>query len=950
MSGKRVFLGWARPALLSAAEQLISRSSSSQICDLSHVIVVLPGREAGRRLMERLAELAGGGLIPPRILTQGGLPEELYPPQRPFASELVQQMVWAQALQEVSSQTLSNIVRHPPEKGDWQGWMRLGNLLRRQHEELAADQLNFSDVATLGNGLEGFDEAPRWQALGDVQQAYWKGLDQLELWDRQTARLVAIQRHECRTESEIVTIGAVDLNRTLRAMLKQVSDRVTVLIDAPEEWGDRFDEFGCLRPEQWADQTVDLAPEQLTVVEESSAQVDAILDVLAQCNGKYSLEDISIGVPDERLVPQIQRTLQAEGIPTHWPVDCALDVTAPYSLLNAVADYLEERRTSSFSAFIRHPDVTRWISRSALRGHDWLTLWDQHVGTALSPTVPSTIEALPRPEPSPSLTTQASFAVGESEELPDELLATEPSADQSRFRLVWELITAVNSLVSPFESRSIPLSRLGEPVREFFLAVYGNRIINPRDVEQARLQKSLVSIQQSFDSLADLPPSLDQSLSAVEGVRLVLSQTGGDLYQTASQPSIHVAGWLEMPLDDAPVAIVTTFNEGFVPSSVNHDLFLPNRLRSHLGLEDNARRYARDLCNLTCMVHSRAVLRIIVARRDVLNEPLAPSRLLFATDEEQIPQRVVQFYSHSRPASRSRQVGHESRFRIPRPTPRQDLPGEFRVTEFRDYLASPYRYYLRYVLRLNEISDAVTELDGRAFGNLVHDVLSEFGQSEVRHATQDVEIASFLHEQLSRSILKTYGTSPLASVLIQVEQARRRLTAFAEWQAEWRRDGWRIEHVEIGGRVPVPFPLEDGRPAFLKGRIDRIDFHPRHQSWALFDYKTGDSGMSPEKTHRDQGAWCDLQLPLYRHLARHLEVTGDVRLGYIVLPRDTNAVKAEFGNWSADELAEADDVARDVIRDVLEERFWKILDEPPWSLTEFDAICQAGVFGQEAIV
>ncbi|HWL11228.1 MAG TPA: PD-(D/E)XK nuclease family protein, partial [Planctomicrobium sp.] len=739
MPRERVFLGCSQTALPAVAQRLILRSRSAHFCDLGHLIAVLPGREAGRRLMELLTEGAQGQLIPPRILTQGSLPEELYPSQRPFAPDLVQQMVWAQALQNVPPQVLGVVVRQPPESEDWQAWLRLGNLLRRQHEELAADQLDFADVARLGSGLEGFDEVRRWQALSEVQKKYWERLDELELWDKQTARLVAIRQHECRTDKEIVTIGTVDLNKTMRAMLDQVADQVTAYIDAPEEWSDRFDDFGCLIPEKWTDLNVDLSSEQIVVTEDGPGQVETILGILAELNGQYAIEQIAIGVPDERLVPQIQRSLQAEQIATYWPVDRLLETTGPYRLLEAAADYLEDRRTEHFSALIRHPDVSQWIQSQQLPVN-WLTGWDQYVGTALLPRISG---------------------------VPEE-------SEDWWIKIARQLISVIHRLLAPLTGGSVQLSRIADPVREFLLSIYGKRMIDPAAPEQVRIQKSLIPLQEAFEQHATLPAPLDQEVSVVEGIRLTLSITGGALYRVPAEPAIRIAGWLEMPLDDAPVAILTTFNEGFVPSSVNHDLFLPNRLRTHLGIEDNNRRYARDLYNLACMTQSRELLRLIVPRRDALNEPLTPSRLIFATEEEKIPDRVIQFYSHAQGSSgRNRPVLGKSQFKIPRPAPRTDLPEAFRVTEFRDYLASPYRYYLRHVLKLSEISDAISELDGRAFGTLIHDVLKAFGQSDVRHATQEVEIAGFLNSELDHSIRQSYGTTPMASVLIQAEQAKR---------------------------------------------------------------------------------------------------------------------------------------------------------------------------------
>ena len=74
--------------------------------------------------------------------------------------------------------------------------------------------------------VEGFDESERWEALATIQQTYLGILDSLQLWDRQTARLIAIQHRECHFQGQIVLLGMADMNQTLRKMLDQVADQV----------------------------------------------------------------------------------------------------------------------------------------------------------------------------------------------------------------------------------------------------------------------------------------------------------------------------------------------------------------------------------------------------------------------------------------------------------------------------------------------------------------------------------------------------------------------------------------------------------------------------------------------------------------------------------------------------------------------------------------------------
>lgn len=912
----RIFLDWSKPALPAVVEHLIPRSRSSELIDLSHLVLVFYGSRAGRRCLELLTERAGGKLCPPQVVTVGQLPELLYEPQRPFAPLLVQQLVWAESLRQIPPERLRLLVSTPPEPDDQAGWLRLGDLLRQQHEELARDQLDFSDVWKQGLSLAGFQEVERWKLLAEIQQAYWRLLDQFELWDQQTARLVAIDQHECRISLEIVTVGTVDLNRTLRSMLDQVSGQVTAMIPSPPEWADHFDEFGCLIPDRWNDQLIDLQDEQLILADDPAGQCSAVLSVLSELQGKYALDEITIGMPDPQLVLPLQRTLDEYGVNSHWPVDCEFSQTGPYRLLEATADFLEEATAGNFAALIRHPDLGSWLDRQSLP-EDWLKRWDQYF-----------CDHLPR--------------------YMDEIIDGPVASSIVRLRAV------VKKLLSVFTGGQENFATWGSHVDRFLLEVYGDLTVDPQDPAGYRILETCRALQNSFTEQGRIPHGLDHDVTAAEAIRLILKNTTGELYRGESEPGLQLTGWLEMPLDDAPVGIVTTLNETYIPTSVNHDLFLPNRLRMHLGIEDNFRRYARDLYLLSTLRFSREVLRLIVARRDTKGDPLVPSRLLFATNAERIAQRVLAFYeprdqTSLRLPESPLKIAAEPNFPIPRPVPRTS-PDVLRVTAFRDYLASPYRYYLRHVLKLSSVSDDLDELDGAAFGTLVHEVLKQFGQGPRARSTDAEVIANDLDERLKSVVESLYGEHPLAAVLIQAEQARRRLRAFARWQANWRRDGWEIHSVELANPEPVPFPLRDGRAIHLTGRIDRIDFHPESGRWAIFDYKTGDAGAAPDKTHRWRDEWIDLQLPLYRYLAEPVCGQDEVRLGYIVLPRDATAVTAAFADWSMDDLAHADETARQVGRQILDQNFWVPLMEPAGTLTEFDVICQAGVFGQETLL
>ncbi|MFW6367438.1 MAG: hypothetical protein ACOC0L_02110, partial [bacterium] len=67
---QRRFLSWHTPLLPAVADDLLARIPSDQLRDLSDTLVLVPTREAGRRLREALAfraDQAETGLFPPRV-------------------------------------------------------------------------------------------------------------------------------------------------------------------------------------------------------------------------------------------------------------------------------------------------------------------------------------------------------------------------------------------------------------------------------------------------------------------------------------------------------------------------------------------------------------------------------------------------------------------------------------------------------------------------------------------------------------------------------------------------------------------------------------------------------------------------------------------------------------------------------------------------------------------
>ncbi|MEX0745435.1 MAG: PD-(D/E)XK nuclease family protein [Phycisphaeraceae bacterium] len=954
MGIERHFLGWDGPALHAAARWLRERHPPrGGVWELGSLTIVLPGAEAGRRLLELLVREAGAALIPPRMVTPGELPELLYRPTTPVAGALQTMLARVSALRSAKRAVLETVVPHPPEPNQWGPWWSLARQLDQLSEDLAAGSLQVADVLprSQSEGVQLTELAEqRWAALAELEQGYQSVLEQLGLCDRHAARRDAIAQQRCTFDGELVLLAVVDVSRALADMLDQLDAPATALVHAPADHAAGFDAHGSLRTDYWQHRHVDLADADLHIADRPNDQARELVRLLTERSGqRYTVDQITVGLGDERQAGVVRRGLELAGVPTRYAAGKPLAQSRPAMLLASLGRLVGQRRFDDLAELLRHPDVEQYVShhlrdapthdgddgsdgdgRGATPGRaaieHWLALLDRYAADHLQGRVDGRWLG---------------------------------SADrQRRLHALWQ---AVAGLLDVNANDRRPLPEWSEPIAGALRAVYGALELTRHERHDELLIRSLQSLAQALREQADVEPDspITPTLTAAEAIALTLSrvETVG-LPEPGGAPAVELMGYLQLQLDDAPMLAITSMNEGAVPGAQVGDAFLPNTLRSAMGLTDNARRFARDAFALHAIVRSRPDVLLLACRRSMEGEPLAPSRLLLACDEATMVQRVRSFYDEQPgdavAAPGLLLPGERDRFLIPHP-PLLGAPvlDRLRVTAFRDYLACPYRFYLRHVLKLRGVEDGLMEMDSAAFGTLAHDVLAAFGQSDLAHCDDDDEIRNYLSSALDDRARRRFGQSQRPAIRVQVEQLRERLGAFARHQAELVRDGWRIviDHVEVDLQAELTI---DGEPFTVTGKIDRIDHREADGAYRIIDYKTGDGAKRPDQTHcrNVQGGrtWIDLQLPLYLDLARPLGVTGRVELGYMNLPKKLAEVKLSLADWDDDALAEARATRDAVVGQLRDCCYWPPSDDPPTFSDEFAAVCADAAIDRRTLI
>jgi ATP-dependent helicase/nuclease subunit B len=978
MGIKRVFHHWDDPALPQAADYLIDRYASGNDLDLSNVVLVFPGRRASRRMLELLLQRAGSrypAFVPPRLTTFDQFPEILYPQQLSLADDVTQLLVWRHAMQRVPAREIAAALPHLPDADAFTAWMSLCGTLRQQHNELAADGMEFDAVVAALERIGLSAESVRWNALRRIQAEYLMQMDSLQLWDRQAARLIAVQQNECRTSADIILVGTVDMNRIVRQMLDQIADRVTALIHAPSELYESFDEHGCVVPAAWQDRLLNIPVASCRIVDSPGDQAREAVRQIIQRQDKLTADAVTIGVADDSLVPTLLQELSDCGAAGRWPVGVQVRDTRAYRLLQSVSAHLASARDGSPPRFstlkdlARHPDVFDFISAgdantsTAGISGDWLTALDRYCadGLQLSPgallgdgsrrlTVQSVLDRVR--QLLSALVPETELATANPSTSRATAVSRRKNSTGARVQQLIDFGDAdeADPLIKQMSARR-QLTTWADGASRLLRLIYGNR-----DLTESSIDHGIVTCvnawQQAVEQLRRVPEAVIPQCTCSQAIQFLLSQIAETVVPAEEDDdAIDLLGWLELAQDDSPLLVLTGFNEGNVPESITSDVFLPNGLRETVGLTDNKRRYARDAYAVSAMMHSRREIVMISGRVDAQYNPLTPSRLFFAADPRSLPGRVDRFYDprqsaadteDSVPAANSATpdpIDH-SKFVVPAPPAELPAPVEIPVTWFREYLHCPYRYVLNRELRLRSIDDEVLELSAAAFGNLLHTVLKRFGDSPVRQETGAKAVSEFLLGELASQATHRFGSHRSATVNVQLTMAAARLEAFADWQAQSAADGWMIHYTESDLQYDAFRDIKD-RPVILAGRIDRIDRLGDSNEWRVLDYKSGENATKPNKAHRTKaGEWIDLQLPLYRLLAQSLKLEGKVHLGYVHLPGNISAVGCSIADWSDDDLESAEAEARRIAADIIDLRIDRIAPGEEFRFAEFARICQ----------
>ena len=889
------FIGWDRPLLDLVTDHLLNNFSSAGILDLSKKIIVLPSRSAARRLEELLvAAIREHNLryFPGRFITPGSLPEvliddaKLGSAKNTKINDLQQNWLLAEAIQATPNAVL---------EACGLAWCK--DDITTAYAEARSLSMLFLEIFSAGITLEQlaqsvreylpFDDTERWEALIAIINNYQQQLQQRNLSDRDFYRLAAIEQFAVRSDLELIICGCADLSSLVIKILELSSSQVEILVCAPERQAANFDSFGRVLPEKWQQARVDLNPNQL-IFALSLADEVSIVDHWIQAAPKT--ENLVVGVASTEL----ELAFAGRGQDSKFRLAAGRAVTSHrlYLLLEGLKNYSKVANFENFSALVRHVDLLNWFKKSR-------SLDNTSIDLVLEADL---FQSQRFPLEAPDL-------VFESDPKGQVLLDLKQGLDRLVAKLCHQTQTVEQFILA---LRAIIIEIYSD---NYVLAVAGPDQYGPRGFQE------VANLASKFESLAAVTTQISGTL-ALEIFVSELSQIKVENISDSSK--VEVIGWLELLFDDRQHLFLAGMNENNLPESLNQDILLPDAVRQHLGLVDNSRRFARDNYIFHALEASREIV-VSCSKYSRENKVLLPSRLILGANPADLPQKLKVFLHQAiNTAVRDGQNPKVSSklFELPRPVQLAEGPSNASASSLSDYLNCPYRFYLKNILYLNNRDDLAVEMDGATFGNLLHKILGEFGNSSIKDSRSSSEIYLWLESKLAQIVRETLAVPRLPGVDIQIEHLLMRFKAFADIQAEWASAGWLIKEVEKPFKETEVLVEIQNKTFGLRGRIDRIDYNPLQKKWAIIDYKSSDKVEKAVKQHFSGSKWKQLQLPLYYLALRQRGITEEIELGYCLLPQAVGESTFDVHAWDSQLLIDAEQKILEVCQLIHDQVFW----------------------------
>ena len=362
---------------------------------------------------------------------------------------------------------------------------------------------------------------------------------------------------------------------------------------------------------------------------------------------------------------------------------------------------------------------------------------------------------------------------------------------------------------------------------------------------------------------------------------------------------LQVLGFLETRNLQFERVFLLDANDDVLPGAAGLDVFLPQGIRSALGLPSQRDREDIIAYYLDLLVQGAEEVDIFFRTSGKKEKSRFVEKLLWLRQQESssvdqgLPIRRVDFtlqLSNHRPGSLTKT---EDVVRFLREC-------TYTATALDSYLTCQLKFAYAHVMKLEEQEGVDEEIDRQGIGRFVHAVLARFDRRNVGCVLDPTaDRTAELEEAVNSEFERSYGKDPGGARLLLREQVRSQLKRFLYSYRTRVLSGAPVRLLGIERKLTV---VKNG--ISFKGIADRIE--QRGDRIFILDFKTGHDARGLMVSTRslvpaDRATWADslgsCQLPLYMLLYSELEKAPVEKISpaYVMLGRKIMDEATECG-------------------------------------------------------
>lgn len=306
---------------------------------------------------------------------------------------------------------------------------------------------------------------------------------------------------------------------------------------------------------------------------------------------------------------------------------------------------------------------------------------------------------------------------------------------------------------------------------------------------------------------------------------------------------LQIMGMLESRNLDFETVILTSVNEGILPSGKSNNSFIPFDVKKDFGLPTYKEKDAVYTYHFYRLLQrAKNIYLLYNTEADVLE---GGERSRFIAQLLADPAKEDQVIHHiATPALKPSLPQLRSITKDPSLIEALQQLGKrgFSPTALGNYIRNPLDFYKQSILGINEVEEVEENIAANTFGTIVHDTLEALykpflGQQLTAEGLEAAKqkivptVQYFATEHYKDGNLKT------GKNLIAYQVILKYVETFLEMEIQQlAHSSIKLVHLEQKLEMPLHIP-ELGIPILLKGKLDRVD--ERDGTLHIIDYKTG---------------------------------------------------------------------------------------------------------------